>query len=189
MGCDNAVLISHQAFAGSDTHATSYVVSKAIQKLAPFDLVLAGERATDGDTAQVGPGIAAFLRLPLSTYTSRIIAIEGDRITVERLVDTGYEGLKLPVPCLLTVVKEISFPRLPTLRGKQRARTVEIPVWGPEDIDVEEKFLGLKGSPTRVTKITKPKIIRKGKIVKVDEDGIALAARELADFLEEKNLL
>jgi len=189
MGCETGVLISNRAFAGSDTHATSYVLSRAIKKLAPFEIVLVGERATDGDTAQVGPGIAAFLELPFSTYTSRIVTIGKKSITVDRLVETGYETLRMPLPCLLTVVKEISYPRLPTLRGKQRARKAEVPVWGPGELDVDENLLGLKGSPTKVIKIRKPKVTRKGKMVDLSKTEPCRAASELADFLEEKNLL
>jgi electron transfer flavoprotein beta subunit len=97
--------------------------------------------------------------------------------------------LKMPLPCLLTVVKEISYPRLPTLRGKQRARKATLPIWGPADLDVDESLLGLKGSPTKVVKIRKPKVVRKGTIISLNETEPSRAASELADFLEEKNLL
>jgi len=117
MGCDNGVLLSDRKFAGSDTWATSYVLSQSIKKIGNFDLILCGERATDGDTAQVGPGIASFLDLPLSTFTSEIIRLEKDSIRIKRLVEGGYELLKMKLPVILTVVKEISDPRLPTLKG------------------------------------------------------------------------
>ena len=129
------------------------------------------------------------MRLPFSTYTSRIIALDNKSITVERLVETGYETLKMPLPCLLTVVKEISYPRLPTLRGKQRARRTDLPIWGPEHLDADESLIGLKGSPTKVVKIQKPKVARKVKMVDLSEMEPSEAASELADFLEEKNLL
>jgi len=189
MGCDDAVLVTGKAFAGSDTHATSYALSRVIRKVGDYDLVLAGVRATDGDTGQVGPGVASFLRIPLATEVSSIQEVAPRTVTVERLVETGYEKLRLPLPCLLTVVKEISHPRLPTLRGKQRARAAEVPVWGPEDLELDSKFLGLKGSPTRVVKIERPKVARKGITVEVDKVGVEEAARRLADFLEERDLL
>lgn len=189
MGCDSGVLISHRAFAGSDTYATSYVLSSAIEKLAPFDLVLAGVRATDGETSQVGPGVASLLRLPLCTYTSRIVTLDVGAITVERLVETGYETLRLPLPCLLTVGKEIGYPRLPTLRGKQRARKEQVPMWGPNDLGVDEKRVGLEGSPTRVVKIARPSLARRGRIVEIGKLGPQKAACEFAAFLEENNLL
>ena len=189
MGCDHGVLLSDRAFAGSDTHATSYALSRAIRKLGPCDLVLTGVRATDGDTGQVGPGVASFLDLPFATDVSAIRSIEADRLTVERLVENGYAALRLPLPCLMSVVKEISYPRLPTLRGKQKARAMDLPVWTAEDLAADNEFLGLQGSPTRVVKIERPKVARDGKIVDLEKVGAAQAARELVDFLESRNLL
>ena len=124
MGCDDAVLVTDRAFAGSDTWSTSYVLAKAIEKLGAYDLILCGERATDGDTGQVGPNIAAALDVSVATYVSDIESIDMDDRTavVWRMTEYGYEKLQVSLPALLTVVKEISFPRLPTLRGKQRAR-------------------------------------------------------------------
>jgi len=189
MGCDAGALVSDRAFAGSDSWATSYVLSRSVRKLAPFDLVLAGVRATDGETGQVGPGLASLLDLPLATYVGRIAAIEDGRVTVERLVETGYETVRLPLPCLLTVVKEIGSPRLPTLRGKQRARRQEVPTWSPGDLGVDEDLIGLKGSPTRVVKICRPSVAREGRTADVGTLGLQAAARELAEFLEKENLL
>ena len=189
MGCDDGVLISDKAFAGSDTHATSYVLSKTIEKLSDFDLIITGVRATDGDTGQVGPGLASFLDLPFSTYTSRIKEIGDDTIIVERLLEAGYETLKLPLPCLLTVVKEISYPRLPTLRGKQRARKTKVPAWSPKDMDVDETLLGLKGSLVRVVKIDRPKAARECKMLDLRKSELKEVVSEFIDFLNEKNLL
>jgi len=189
MGCDDGVLISHRALAGSDTHATAYVLARAIERLAPYDLVIAGVRATDGDTGQVGPGVASFLRLPVATFTSRILAVEDGAIEVERLIEAGYERLRLPLPCLLTVVKEIGFPRLPTLRDKRRAREAAVRVWGTSDLGADPALLGLAGSPTRVVKIARPKVARQGEVLRADRLGAEEAARRLADFLEERNLL
>ena len=137
MGCDEAVLLSHRAFAGSDTWATSYALSQAIRKLGPYDLILCGERATDGDTGQVGPGIAAWLDIPVATYISRILESRENSLLVKRLVEDGYETLEIETPCLLTVVKEAADPRMPTLRGKQRARKIAVPVWGPDEIGAD----------------------------------------------------
>ncbi len=189
MGCDDAVLISDRAFAGSDTYATSYALSQAVTKLAPFDLVLTGERATDGDTGQVGPGIASFLDLPLATYVSRISAVKAGSIIVERLIEEGYERARLPLPCLITVVKAINYPRLPTLRGKLRAKAVVLPTWGPADLHADPQRIGLDGSPTRVVEIERPAVARKGRIIDLAKVGAKHAAKELADFLEERNLL
>ena len=189
MGCDAGVLISGKAFAGSDTHATSYALSQAVRKLAPYDLVLTGVRATDGDTGQVGPGVASFLQVPIATEVSSILRADAGSVTVERLIEAGYEKVRLRLPCLLTVVKEISQPRLPTLRGKQRARRADVPVWSPEDLGLDGTYVGLKGSPTRVVKIARPKVARNGITLDVGKVGAGRAAHELVDFLEQQNLL
>jgi electron transfer flavoprotein beta subunit len=190
MGCDQAVLVTGPEFAGSDTWATSFTLSRAIDRVGRYDLVIAGERATDGDTGQVGPGIASFLDIPLGAYVSRIISIEDGRISVERLIEEGYETLRLTLPALLTVVKEISYPRLPTLRGKQRARGADIPRWSAQSLNIQKEEVGLKGSPTRVERIFSPQVARGGRILKVrDEEDAIRAVHALIEFLGEKNLL
>lgn len=190
MGVDKGVLVSNVAFAGSDTWATSYTLAAAVRKLGDFDLAICGERATDGDTGQVGPGIAAFLDLPVATYVSSIDEVGADCIRVSRLTEEGYEELEVALPAVITVVKEISDPRLPTLRGKKRARATEIPTWGPDDIGADRTEIGLKGSPTRVVRIFRPQVSRQGEIVKAaDEQSAALAAERIADFIRGKGLL
>lgn len=190
MGCDNGILLTNKAFAGADTYATSYTISRAIRKLGEFDLILCGERATDGDTGQVGPGIGAWLDIPFITYVSSIEEINTDYAIVERMVEEGYEKLKVKLPALLTVVKEINYPRLPTLRGKQRAKKIDITRWGPEDINAEKNKIGLNGSPTRVVKIDKPKIARNGEIFTVkDEQDIEKGINLFIDFLRKKEIL
>jgi electron transfer flavoprotein beta subunit len=190
MGCDKGILLSDRKFAGSDTWATSYVLSQCIKKIKNFDLVLCGERATDGDTAQVGPGVASFLDLPISTFTSKIVKIEKDSIQVKRLVEGGYELLDMKLPAVVTVVKEINNPRLPTLKGKLKAKEIKIPIWGPQNIDVQDEYLGLKGSPTRVVKIFTQKILREGeKFIVRDEDDLNEATDKIIDYLILKELI
>jgi electron transfer flavoprotein beta subunit len=190
MGCDEAVLVSDKKFSGSDTWATSYTLAQAIKKIGGYDLVIAGERATDGDTAQVGPGIASWLDLPIATYVARIEGVADSRIALERLVEDGYQMLSLPLPCLLTVVKELASPRLPTLDGKIRSRQMQIPVYSTENMELEATALGLKGSPTKVVKIDTPKVTRGGTVVKAgDDEAVVSAVNELMTFLEAKGIL
>ena len=190
MGADEAILLSGKEFAGSDTRVTAYTLAALIRKMEPYDLIITGERATDGDTGQVGPGIASFLDLPLSTYTRKIERIYNRQIIVERLIEEGYERLQLSLPALLTVVKEIAYPRLPTLRGKQKARSMAIPVYSGRDIGIPEEELGLKGSPTRVIKIYRPQVTRKGKLFQVKDDHtLAESIDLLISFMEEKKIL
>ncbi|MBN2281821.1 MAG: electron transfer flavoprotein subunit beta/FixA family protein [Candidatus Marinimicrobia bacterium] len=190
MGCDEGILLSDKKFAGADTWSTSYVLSKAIEKIGNFDIILCGERATDGDTGQVGPGIAAWLNIPFSTYVSQISEVTETKVTVKRIVENGYQLLDVERPTLITVVKEINFPRLPTLDGKIKAKQAEIPVWGPEEITAESEHLGLKGSPTRVVKISTPKVSRDGERFSPKTDG---EMEEVVDciirFFEEKEII
>jgi len=164
-GADEAVLISDRAFAGSDTWATSYTLAMALRKLGDVDVVLCGKQASDGDTAQVGPGIATHLDLPQITYVRKIEDIDETSIRGERLLETGYEVIASPLPCLLTVVKEINEPRLPSLKGKMAARRAEIVTWTAEDLGADPELLGLDGSPTKVVKIFTPEARKGGEIL------------------------
>ena len=111
-------------------------------------------------------------------------------LAVHRLVEDGYEVLHVRLPAVVTVVKEIADPRLPTLRGKRKARELDIPVWGPEDLGLDPQDLGLKGSPTRVVKIFRPKLARTCEKAHVkDEASLDQAADRFVDFLKEKHLL
>jgi electron transfer flavoprotein beta subunit len=190
MGCDEAALISDRKFGGSDTHATSYILSQAIRGIGAYDLIITGERATDGDTAQVGPGIAAWLDIPLATYVSTIGALEQGRIRLERLVEEGYQLLSVPLPCLVTVVKAVAVPRLPTLKGKIRSKDLQIPVLNSETMQLNPEYLGLTGSPTKVVRISTPKVTRGGRTVNARDDiSLKASVDELVALLETKGVL
>jgi len=190
MGADRALHLTDRLFGGGDTYATGYVLSRAIEKIGTFDLVITGERATDGDTAQVGPGIAAWLGLGLATYVSAITECTETAITVDRLIEEGYERVRVRLPALLSVVKEIAVPRLPTLKGKKRAMATPIETWDAAFIEADRTKIGLKGSPTRVVKIETPKVARSCAMHRADGDEATLAAvDQLLDFLQERNLL
>jgi len=160
LGIDSAIHLSDRAFAGSDTWATSLILAKGIAKLGDYDLVICGKQASDGDTAQVGPGIATHLDLPQATYVRRVDSVHLDAspkvMIVERLLEEGYELIELQLPALITVVKEINEPRLPSLRGKMRSKKAEITSWGNKDLGLSDDDIGLNGSPTQVVKIFTP---------------------------------
>jgi len=190
MGCDSGVLLSDQAFAGSDTWATGCVLSAAVRRIGEADLIICGERATDGDTGQVGPGLAAFLDLPVATYVSRIDRVSPGSVRVRRMVEDGYEVLEVKTPAVLTVVKEIASPRLPPLRGKLRAKAADVPTWGAGELAVAPAAVGLAGSPTRVVKISRPRVSRQcEKIAVGDESSAAEAADKLVAFLQDRELI
>ncbi|MCD6319324.1 MAG: electron transfer flavoprotein subunit beta/FixA family protein [Candidatus Desulfofervidaceae bacterium] len=154
-GADEAILLSDRTFAGADTLATSYTLAQAIKKIGNYDIIFCGKQAIDGDTAQVGPELAQRLNLPYATYVHKI-GIKDNFLLVERNLDDGFQTLQLSLPALLTIVKEIGEPRVPSIRGKMRAKKVQIPVWTAQDIDAKAEKLGLSGSPTRVVKIFSP---------------------------------
>lgn len=156
LGVDAGILLSDRAFAGSDTWATSYTLASAIKKLGDIDIIICGKQASDGDTAQVGPGVATHLDLPQITFVRKIEEVDDKHIVAERLLEEGYEVIESPLPCLLTVVKEINNPRLPSLKGKMAAKKAQITTWSAKDLGCEAGKLGLEGSPTKVVKIFTP---------------------------------
>lgn len=187
MGADKAFLLSDRAFAGSDTWATSYALAKAIETIGGVDLILCGKQAVDGDTAQVGPGIAAKLDIMQAANVSAVDEIGDDFITVSRMNENGYDVLKLRLPALLTVLKDINVPRIPKLKNARRARTAEITVWHPDDIGADPEKIGLNASPTRVVK-TDPPAVRNAITMKIDGEP-ADAAKALAKELSRRGIL
>lgn len=187
VGADEGVLLSDRAFGGSDTWATSYALAKAIQKIGGVDLVLCGKQAVDGDTAQVGPGIAAHLDWMQATYVMGIRDLKRDSITVERMHEDGYDVCKMPLPAVLTVVKGINVPRVPTLKGRLASLKYEVPVWKPADIGADLEKIGLDGSPTRVVK-TQPPPPREGSSVRI-EGTPQECARALVSELRRRSIL
>ena len=183
MGCDEAVLLTDRAFAGSDTLATSFTLANAIKKIGEFDLILCGKQASDGDTAQVGPGISAHLDIPQVTYVRKIEQINDGIAHVQRMTDEGYEVIEVPLPALFTVVKEINEPRIPSLRGMMRAKQTKIILWGAKDIQADPDAIGLAGSPTQVIKIFTPPPRKGGQILHGEPDEVA---QRLAELLKQE---
>lgn len=156
LGVDDGVLLCHRAFAGADTLATAYALARGIESLGGYDLILTGSRSTDGETGQVGPQIAELLGIPHLTELIRPIEVEGDHLLAWHQTDYGQELLQMPLPALLTVAKGMNEPRLPSLRGKMRAKKQTIPIWGPQEIKAEPDRIGLAGSPTRMLETALP---------------------------------
>lgn len=157
VGTDEGVLVSDRAFAGSDTLATSYVLSKAIEKIGECDLVIVGKQTMDGDTGQVGPGIAQRLGVPFVAYVSAIEEISDGVIRAKQMIDEGYQIIEAPLPCVMSVSKEINVPRLPSIRGKMKAKSAKFPIWTARDLGIEESRVGVAGSPTWVMQIFSPR--------------------------------
>jgi electron transfer flavoprotein beta subunit len=186
LGADEAVLLSDAAFAGSDTLATSTTLAAAVKKTGQCDLVICGRQTIDGDTGQVGPEMSEMLGWPFISYVSRIEEIKDGVLRVQRMVEEGYETLEARLPAVITVVKEINTPRLPSLRGQMKAKTAQIPTWTTQDIGIEKEEAGLSGSATQVVKIFFPQRTRHAEMLKGDPET---QVRALVDKLREARLV
>ena len=154
-GADSGILLCDRAFAGSDTWATSLALACAIRKIGRVRLVLCGKQAVDGDTAQVGPGIAAHLDWPAACGVRRL-APDGDGWLADRMLEWGTDRIRVDTPAVVTVLKDMNTPRLPTLRGYVAARTATLTIWTAADIGLDAAAIGLAGSPTRVVSTMPP---------------------------------
>ncbi len=156
MTADDAVLVCGREFAGADTLATSYTLAKAIEKIGNADLIICGKQAVDGDTAQVGPGIAQWLGIPLVSCVSAIEKVDNKTITLHRHMDDGTDVVESSLPAVITTVKEINEPRIESIKGRLRAKEFKAQVLNGEAIACETDLIGLKGSPTFVNKVFIP---------------------------------
>ncbi len=185
LGASEAILLSDRAFAGADTLATSYTLSRTIVRIAatdPVHLVICGKQAIDGDTAQTGPGIATRLGYTQSTYVSEIVSVdlENSTVTVKREVEGGSEVMEGKLPALLTVELELSSIRYPSLPELVRSLRQDIKVWGAGEIGAPPERLGLKGSPTSVKEIFAPPVRGGGLVFDSTGDG----EQAIEDFLD-----
>lgn len=184
LGAHQAILLSHRAFAGADTLATSYTLSRAITKIAetePVQLIMCGKQAIDGDTGQTGPGIATRLGYSLFTYVSEIreVNLESGDITVRREVEGGSEIVRGKIPALLTVELQLGTPRYASLPELVRSLREDVKVWGPDEIEALPERLGVKGSPTLVKRISAPESRKGGLVFNAEQNEKAVA-----DFLD-----
>ena len=171
IGADEGYMISDRAFAGADTLATSYALTKALEKIAeikPIDLVICGKMTIDGDTGQVGPGIARRLDIPPLTNVNKVVEVnkEENYMTVHRKLEDGYEVVQTEIPCLLSVEKEINEVPYSTFPNMLKAARYQPNIWAVTDLEgVDRKQLGLKGSPTIVSRVWAPPKPEGGKIL------------------------
>ncbi|MDH6152474.1 electron transfer flavoprotein beta subunit [Paraburkholderia sp. WSM4179] len=179
LGADDAVLLTDRAFAGADTLATSYALAAGIQQIAKeqaVDIVFTGKQTIDGDTAQVGPGIAKRLGLQLLTYVSRIVetVLDARTITVERRAEGGVQVLRTALPCLITMLENTNELRFATLPAMIHAAGYPVHKWNCEQAGIEDlSKIGLKGSPTAVRKVFGP-TPRSAKAEMLDLDASSL---------------
>ncbi len=152
-GADKIYHLCDVAFAGSDTWATSYVLSKGAEKIAQeqkIDLIICGKQSNDSDTGHIGPQISAWLNWPNVAFVKKIVSVSEKSITVERMSEAGVEVLQLPFPCVISVVKEIANPRVRSIKGRMAAKRAEVVKWTADDIGADKNKLGVQHCPTRV---------------------------------------
>lgn len=204
-GADRGILITDRRFAGSDTLATSYAISQAIRKLEPFNVVICGRQAIDGDTAQVGPQVAEKLNLPQITYCEEVLGVDNNSVTIKRRLERGIELVSCPTPCVITV--HGSAPECRTRNAKllmkyKFARTItelqeeskdytdvynnrpylNIQEWSVDDIKADVEWLGLSGSPTKVKKIENVVFqTKENKVLNSSDSDIDMMMRELIE--------
>ncbi|MFA5093075.1 MAG: electron transfer flavoprotein subunit beta/FixA family protein [Candidatus Omnitrophota bacterium] len=183
MGADEGFLVCDRAFAGSDTWATSYTLAGAIKKIGAFDLIICGKQASDGDTAQVGPGISTHLNIPQVTYVKKVEEATDKSMRVERMLEEGFEIIQTPLPALLTVVKEINEPRIPSLKGLMKAKSAKITTLTQKELELDPQQIGLCGSPTQVVKIFTPTPRVGGQILNGEIPDIA---KQLVDLIKDE---
>jgi electron transfer flavoprotein beta subunit len=193
VGIDEAVLLSDRTFGGADTLATSMVLSEAIKRLGQKEeiaMVICGRQTIDGDTAQVGPGIATRLGYAQLTLVDCIDNVDpkAKKVRVRRKLEGRHEVAEAPLPALITVVREINLPRYPTVPMRLMAEDATVTLWDNNDMKLKPETIGLKGSPTQVRKIFSPERA-KGEILGDGEKDPEEAANLLLDRLIEKDII
>ena len=179
VGCDNGILISDKKFAGADTFATAKTLSAAIKtKLSDFDLIICGQFAVDGDTAQTGPELAAQLDIPQVTYVKDIIRFDEKFVYAERELEDGRETVKVNFPALICMLKADKEPVRPTINGFINSQKAEILKYGMDAIGLSQEEVGIKGSPTFVSKAFRP-------LKKRDNCQFFTDFKELAEKIQE----
>jgi len=164
LGADEGILLSGRAFAGSDTWATSYALATAVKKIGAYDLIICGQMAIDGDTAQTGPGIANHLGIQQVTFCEKI-ETNGAQVILKKLIEGGHQILEADIPLLVTMTMPADYePKYPSFMAAHKAQDKKIVTWTDKDIDADPHKLGLEGSPTRVARIFPPAAREKGQM-------------------------
>ncbi|MEW6413598.1 MAG: electron transfer flavoprotein subunit beta/FixA family protein [Candidatus Zixiibacteriota bacterium] len=164
LGVDEACLLSDDTFKGSDQQAIGKILSCGLKKLGEYDLILAGKQAIDSDSAQVPGAVAAALGLPQAMFVKKFESVGDGKATVYRTTEDGYDVVELTLPAVVSVVKEINEPRLPSLKGKMAAKKKEITKWSASDLGLDGAAIG-GNSKTKVTKVSPPPPRPKGELI------------------------
>ena len=184
MGADEALLLTDPASRGSDTLATSYALAMMVRKIGAYDLILCGKQAIDGDTGQVGPGLAERLGIPQVTFAIGLEVADG-RLRARRVLDDFFEVMEVKLPAVVTVVKQINEPRYPNMRNVLKAKRAQIAKWSLADLEADPTQTGFDGSPTSVVKVWPPERRRGGRRL---EGPVEEVVATLAQAIKEMKL-
>jgi len=179
LGADDAYLLTDDLFTGSDPQGVGKILAAGLKKLGNFDLVLAGKQAVDSDSAQVPAAVAASLDLPQAMFVKKFDSVAADKVTVLRTTEDGYDVVDLPLPAVVSVVKEINEPRLPSLKGKMAAKKKTIVKWSAGDLGLSGDAIGAN-SKTKTLKVSPPPPRSKGEMI------TGATPEEIADTLFKK---
>lgn len=165
LGVDNGILLSDKAFAGADAYATAFTLAHAIEKIGVPDVIFCGMASSDSATEFVGPEISTFLQIPVVTMVEEIIETDSEWWKVKATIENGYRLLRVKLPAVFTVTRELNTPRNLSFSGIFEARKKEITQWCLDDLGLPEDSVGLKGSPSLVSKISNKKMKRKVEMI------------------------
>ncbi len=185
-GVDSSLLLSDRAFAGADTLATAYTLSQGIRYMNDFGLIICGRMAIDGDTAQIGPELAEDLGIPYITNVTEILQADEQAITCRKATDYGTRDIRMQLPGLITVAKDINMPRLASIRGVRQSLEAPLEVLDARQVGADPAHIGLKGSPTQVVRTFTPQ--KRVECVYLQGDAGEQAA-QLCQVLRDKKLL
>ena len=173
LGADEGILLSDRAFAGSDTWATAYALASAVKKIGQYDLILCGQMAIDGDTAQTGPEMAYHLNVAQITFCESADS-DGQRVIVKKLIESGHQIMEADLPALVTMTMPADYaPKYPSFLAAHKAQEKPVAVWTAADIGIDLHKVGLEGSPTRVSRIFPPAGREKGEMIKGSTEEMA----------------
>ncbi|MFX1349200.1 MAG: electron transfer flavoprotein subunit beta/FixA family protein [Promethearchaeota archaeon] len=188
LGADKAILLSDKVFAGADTWATSYTLTQCIKKVGDFDIIFCGLQAIDGDTAQVGPEIAAQLRIPQITYSENVEKLEGKKIIAKVQTDDGYKIVEVKLPVLITGITPSSFePTNPPMMSIMKANKKPFSIWDVNELGGNKEDYGLNGSLTEVIKVYSPPARQQGVLIK--EETSEAAVQKLVELLSKDKVI
>ncbi len=182
LGADQGFLLCDQAFGGADAYATAFTLAKGIEKIGAYDVILCGMASSDGSTEWVGPEMAAMLNIPVVTMVKEIVECESGHWKVKAGLENGYRLMRVELPAVFTVTRDLNTPRTLSFSGIIKARQKEITQWAVSDLGVPAEAVGLKGSPTLVSELSATESKREAEMIAgTREEKADLLVQKLAD--------